>query len=126
MAYYGAVPWHGLGTKVPQGLHAAEMIKAAGLDWEVELRPARGAREINHKGEFSRYEVLRMPREARDEDEVLLGRWKPFYFLNFVYSATFELKTRPDRLHDVNEQVDLGMDTAQLVAGYFTCLIKTF
>ncbi len=73
MAYYGDVPWHGLGTRVEKGLHASEMIKAAGLDWEVDLRPARGAREINRKGEYSRYEVVRMPRRGRDEDEVLLG-----------------------------------------------------
>lgn len=57
------------------------MIEAAGLDWGVQLRPARGAREINSKGEFSRYEMVRMPREARDEDEVLLGvvsrRYRP-------------------------------------------------
>ena len=49
------------------------MIQAAGLDWKVELRPARGAREINRKGEFSRYEVVRIPRPNLKETEVLLG-----------------------------------------------------
>lgn len=49
------------------------MIRAAGLDWEVELLPARGAREINRKGEFSRYEVVRVPRPNTTENEVLLG-----------------------------------------------------
>ncbi|MFZ3212790.1 MAG: hypothetical protein WA188_14895 [Terriglobales bacterium] len=62
MAYYGDVPWHALGTPVPKGVTAQEMIRAAGLDWSVGLRPARGAREINKKGEFSRYEVVRVPR----------------------------------------------------------------
>jgi phage/plasmid-like protein (TIGR03299 family) len=73
MAYYGKVPWHGLGTPVPQGVTAEAMIRAAGLDWKVELRPARGAQEINAKGEFSRYEVVRMPRPASQEQEILLG-----------------------------------------------------
>ena len=73
MAYYGEVPWHGLGQRVPKGLTAERMICAAGLDWEVELRPARGAREINRKGEFSRYEVVRVPRPNTREEEVLLG-----------------------------------------------------
>jgi phage/plasmid-like protein (TIGR03299 family) len=73
MAYYGEVPWHGLGKLVPKGLTAEEMIRAAGLDWEVELVPARGAREINRKGEFSRYEVVRKPRSNTTENEVLLG-----------------------------------------------------
>jgi phage/plasmid-like protein (TIGR03299 family) len=73
MAYYGEKPWHRLGNPVPKGVTAEEMIRAAGLDWLVDLRPARGAKEVNKKGEFSRFEVLRMPRPATKETEVLLG-----------------------------------------------------
>jgi phage/plasmid-like protein (TIGR03299 family) len=73
MAYHGEVPWHGLGKKVPMGVSAEEMIRAADLDWQVELRPARGAREINRHGEFSRYEVVRVPRPNMKESETLLG-----------------------------------------------------
>ena len=73
MAYYGEAPWHGLGQQVPKGVAAEQMIHAAGLDWQVQLRPARGARKINRKGDFSRYEVVRVPRPATKESEVLLG-----------------------------------------------------
>ena len=73
IAYYGKVPWHKLGTQVPQGVTAADMIQAAGLDWRVDLKPARGAKVINNKGEYSRYEVLRQPRPNWEEEEVLLG-----------------------------------------------------
>lgn len=34
------VPWHGIGTIVPDALPAAEALKAAELDWEVFLAPA--------------------------------------------------------------------------------------
>jgi phage/plasmid-like protein (TIGR03299 family) len=73
MAFYGNEPWHGLGTPVPQGVTAEEMIRAAGMDWSVELRPARGAKQINSKKEYSRYEVVRVPRPSTEESEVLLG-----------------------------------------------------
>lgn len=73
MAYHGKVPWHGIGTSVPEGVTAEKMIYAAGLDWEVDLRPARGSTVINKKGEYSRYEVVRMPRREAKEREVLLG-----------------------------------------------------
>ena len=66
---------------MPKGVSTEQMIRAAGLDWEVELRPARGANPINKKKEFSRYEVVRVPRPRVDEPEVLLGvvsrRYRP-------------------------------------------------
>ena len=40
MAYAGEVPWHGLGTKVPNDLTPVQMLEAAGLDWTVEKIPA--------------------------------------------------------------------------------------
>ena len=40
MAYAGELPWHGLGTKVPNDLTPAQMLEAAGLDWSVEKIPA--------------------------------------------------------------------------------------
>jgi phage/plasmid-like protein (TIGR03299 family) len=73
MAYHGEVPWHGIGTPIPEGVTAEQMIRAAGLDWTVDLRPARGATKINRKGEYSRYEVVRVPRPETQETEVLLG-----------------------------------------------------
>jgi len=39
MAYANEVPWHGLGARVDDNLSAAEMLKAAGLDWEVRKLP---------------------------------------------------------------------------------------
>jgi phage/plasmid-like protein (TIGR03299 family) len=38
MAYAGEAPWHKLGTKVPNDLTPAQMGKAAGVDWKVEMR----------------------------------------------------------------------------------------
>lgn len=38
MAYAGETPWHGLGVKVADCLSPEDMLKAAGLDWEIEKR----------------------------------------------------------------------------------------
>lgn len=80
MAYYGEKPWHGLGVAVPSHVNAVTMIKAAGLDWEVEMRPAPGA-YIDKKGKANRYVLVRMPRQNTKEQEILLGivtnRYRP-------------------------------------------------
>jgi phage/plasmid-like protein (TIGR03299 family) len=106
MAYVGEVPWHRQGKSVPPNVTAEEMIRAAGLDWEVEKRPARGNKPtVNLRGEekFSRYELVRVPRAKREEQEVILGlvtdRYEPlqnseaFNFFNPIVdrkAATYE------------------------------------
>jgi phage/plasmid-like protein (TIGR03299 family) len=80
MAYYGQKPWHGLGVEIPLHIDAASMIKAAGLDWEVQMRPAPGA-DIDKNGKANRYVLVRMPRQNKEEPEILLGvvtdRYRP-------------------------------------------------
>lgn len=39
IAYVGATPWHGLGTKVEADLTPAQIQTVAGLDWTVSKRP---------------------------------------------------------------------------------------
>lgn len=39
MAYAGAVPWHGLGVRVPNDLTPEQMLNAAGLNWTVKKLP---------------------------------------------------------------------------------------
>jgi phage/plasmid-like protein (TIGR03299 family) len=41
MFYYGEVPWHKKGSKLPQPATAEEAIKAGGLEWRVRLVPIR-------------------------------------------------------------------------------------
>lgn len=39
MAYAGEVPWHGLGTRVPNDLSPEQFLKKAELDWTVQKVP---------------------------------------------------------------------------------------
>lgn len=48
MAYVGEVPWHGLGTRVPADLTPDQMLKVAGLDWEVRKVKAYAVDEENN------------------------------------------------------------------------------
>jgi phage/plasmid-like protein (TIGR03299 family) len=89
MAYVGEAPWHRLGKSVPRGVHAEQMLKAAGLDWTVQMRPARGAKKVfkgdpsslppdgtidpnDRRLKYNRYEIVRLPRDA-PEQEILFG-----------------------------------------------------
>lgn len=72
MAYYGKEPWHKLGHAIPARATSGQMIVAAGLDWEVTARGARGAGK-DKKGRYSMYEIVREPRPHTKEREILLG-----------------------------------------------------
>ncbi|WP_374671771.1 hypothetical protein [Acidovorax temperans] len=41
MAYVGEVLWHGLGQALPPGQDIDIWVKAAGLDWDIEMLPVR-------------------------------------------------------------------------------------
>lgn len=43
MAYAGQVPWHGLGERVPADLSPRQMMRKAGVDWEVNKVPTYAA-----------------------------------------------------------------------------------
>jgi phage/plasmid-like protein (TIGR03299 family) len=45
MAYAGQVPWHGLGERVPADLSPRQMMRKAGVDWEVHKVPTYAAME---------------------------------------------------------------------------------
>lgn len=73
MMYYGDVPWHELGKKLDRPASAAEAIKAAQLDWEVEKQPlflshGKGFRQVPN-----RFAVVRKDQTAGDEPPVVLG-----------------------------------------------------
>jgi phage/plasmid-like protein (TIGR03299 family) len=87
MAYYGDPPWHGLGTRVPARATAAQMIGAAGLDWQVKKKPIPNV-GAGAKDESRRFQLIRMPRNG-SESEVPLGVVGPRY-LPLQNSAAFE------------------------------------
>jgi phage/plasmid-like protein (TIGR03299 family) len=77
MAYYRDTPWHGLGTSIPKRANASEMIGAAGLNWEVAMKPIPNIGAQADKRE-RRFQLVRMPRSL-EEIEVPLGVVSPRY-----------------------------------------------
>ena len=73
MAFVDETPWHGLGTRIPQGMASDDMINAANLDWQVRKRPAPGARMIDPEREaYDRYIVMR-DKVGDEQDDVALA-----------------------------------------------------
>lgn len=103
MAYVGEVPWHGLGSPQLPGISTEEMLKAAGLAWEVKLHPQYF--EFNGKKKRGSSDVLLRMTDGRQLTEV--GKdWKPvqnheaFEFFNeFVKRGDMSMETAGS-LHD--------------------------
>lgn len=77
MAYANAVPWHGLGNNVDPKSTVEEMLVAAGLDWEVKLRPIYAQAE---NGDMIKLPLRRALVRSTDNKvlSVTGDLWKPF------------------------------------------------
>lgn len=99
MAYAGDVPWHGLGTKVLPDLTPDQMLKAAGLDWEVEKRDV--TYEGNH-GERKRASNKKALVRTSDGSflDMVSSEWNPLqnaeafsFFNDFINAGEMEMHT---------------------------------
>lgn len=98
MAYAGETPWHGLGNRVEPNLSAAEMMVAAGVDWEVVKSDAYIAWE--GKRVYTGQQALVRATDGKILTNVGPG-WEP------VQNAeAFEF------FHDFVEEGDMEMHTA--------------
>lgn len=50
LAFAGELPWHGLGTRLPERADAQTMLQVAGLDWTVEARPTYVSQGVDGVG----------------------------------------------------------------------------
>lgn len=76
MMYVREEPWHGLGTRLPEEVKAAEAMAVAGLDWKVEMRPLYYDVKAGTPG------VAKVPGElavVRMSDDKVLGIQGPGY-----------------------------------------------
>ena len=97
MAYAGEVPWHGLGVPVSNDLTPAQMMKKAGLDWQV--REVDTFIEYNGNKQFTGNKCL-----VRETDGRILTtvgeNWNPVqnetafeFFSEFVSEGNMEMHT---------------------------------
>ncbi len=101
MAWTGETPWHGLGTEVSNDLTSLEMLKAAGLDWEV--RKVKATAEVNGKKITARGSDMLVrvrPNGESDDLGVVFNNWNPIQnhdamevFSGFVKSGDMNMET---------------------------------
>jgi phage/plasmid-like protein (TIGR03299 family) len=97
MAYVGEVPWHGLGVQVPADLTTEQMLKAAGLDWEVATETAYatiGGKQVD-VGRSALYRT-----SDNQLLDVISNDWKPMqnsaafeFFNDFIGAGEMEMHT---------------------------------
>lgn len=97
MAYAGDVPWHGLGTKVPNDLTPEQMLKAAKLDWTVD--PIDLFAEVGGEKLATGHRALVRSSDQRVID-VITDDWNPMqnqtafeFFNDFVAAGDMEMHT---------------------------------
>ena len=97
MAYAGDVPWHGLGTKVPNDLTPEQMLDAAGLNWTVDKVPAYA--KVNGSNVAIGQSALVRSRDHKILD-VVSDDWNPVqnqeafeFFNDFVAAGDMEMHT---------------------------------
>lgn len=107
MAFTNEVPWHGLGNKVDQAPDVDSMLKLAGLDWSVSLRPSFVGQLTDPSDDKSaiRYDLDRNNHYlVRDMDQKILSKvgsqYKPIqnkdafkFFKEFVEAGSAKMET---------------------------------
>jgi phage/plasmid-like protein (TIGR03299 family) len=78
MAWAHEVPWHGLGVQVAGDLSPQEMMRAAGLDWTVSLRPLQTEPTEIHKDSVKIPSLCALVRDTDGKVLTTAGRnWRP-------------------------------------------------
>lgn len=95
----GTVPWHGLGVHVGDNLSADEMMKAASLDWEVDIRPAYTKDEAGNFVEIEERQALVRASDGKFFD-FSSTKWKPLqnkdmfkFFKQFVEAGDAKMES---------------------------------
>ncbi len=99
MAFAGEVPWHGLGKRVSNDLTADQMLKEAGIDWEVEKTPLFYETESGFELEVEDKFALIRKTDGKLMD-IVGANWKPLQnreafnlFEGFVKQGDMEMHT---------------------------------
>ena len=97
MAYAGELPWHGLGVKVLPDLTPEQILKEAGLDWEVEMIPAfadiRGKKVAVGKSALVRSSDDRVLTVVSDDWHPVQNQEAFAFFEQFVAAGDMEMHT---------------------------------
>ena len=75
MMYVGEVPWHQLGTRLDNPATSQEAIEAAGLDFDVELKPIHTYVDFEEKPIPNKYATMRS--DTNDVLGVVGSRYQP-------------------------------------------------